>query len=136
MNATLYFLFGGNFSPPTATESNYTLIAQGVEDILSGLAITGVQTLLQKFPSDRPSLGVTFPCQQVTVPPVAERQPFSLNKADDWEYPYLLTFMQPANQDWSWDATWFSWRRQVIKAFHGKRPMPTVANNPLFAVEP
>src|SRR5690348_2126386 len=115
--------------------SHYTQLAQGVQSALSGLGISGVQTLLQKFPSDRPALGIAFPCQQVTLPAVAERPEKGMNKADDWEYPFLITLMQPANQDFSWDTTWLSWRRKVEQAFHGKRPLPAVDNNPLLYMD-
>lgn len=116
--------------------SNYTLIAQGIETILAGLALPGEQTLLQKFPSDRAAAGVVLPSQQVTLGPASERAVGSLNQANDWEYPYLVTFMQPADQDYSWDTAWLTWRRQVELAFHNLRPMPSVANNPIFRVEP
>lgn len=117
--------------------SFYTEIALGVQSIVSGLTLPNTpQVGLWKFPTDRPAAGVVLPSTQITLPPVSERFVGGLNKSDDWEYPYLLTFLEANNQDFSWDTDWLVTRRQVELAFHNKRPLPSMPTNPYFRVEP
>lgn len=121
---------------PRPTLSIYTQIAQGVEGLLAALDLAGTQTLLLKFPTDRESAAVLLPCQQATLGPANERAIGSLNGANDWEYPVLLTLMQADDQDLFWDANFLAWRRQIERLFHNKRPLPLLSCNPLFRVDP
>jgi hypothetical protein len=102
----------------------HTQIATAVQSTIRGLALTGIpssQVYLREVATDRGATPVELPAVIVSKGQDPETQPDGTNRSDDWGYPCLVTIMEAANQDTTWNDRRSIWREAIRTAFHHKR---------------